>query len=519
MFRQRMDDILHTNVKTSHDRSTPCASQRNSPELGLGPQDSASQVRGPASPTPSLLLAYVPLTWKFDGHQFEHLEDVLRQSALREVPDHIREWVIVAMKLMVHTEVTKVYNVLSSKMYEHKKAFESLIQNNKTEHWLKEALLQTENGKLKDRVEVQDAHMMVLNDELSGTQATMLDISKEMMEIKSANTKLRHKLALLKASSITVMQGQTSGIVQSHKPHIKIAEPPHNLGKGSLEDWLQQLDIWMRWNEINDDEHKITTALLHLEGGTFTYMSEYATKAVARQALSTWKDFVNILKVNYRTLDPNKNVQQHLKEICAKTYPTMVSFAEQFCQWATKTNLGHTALIGYIAEHRSKEVRQAMVTRNSPGISDPITWLEYLDLCLQLEFKFRANKAGQRGMVTTSSSVPRALKDPNAMVVDRVSTLTKEQEGWLEKKLCRCPDPKYKGKFEMPKWGQATRAISTMASSTHSDDSKVRKEAVRAFITSYDVKGKEKEAELEPAVEAARITEVEDDEDFLQQVL
>ncbi|KZT10277.1 uncharacterized protein LAESUDRAFT_644464 [Laetiporus sulphureus 93-53] len=166
-----------------------------------------------------------------------------------------------------------------------------------------------------------------------------------------------------------------------------------------------------------------------------------------------------------------------------------------------------------------------MVTRDSLGISDPITWLEYLDLCLQLESKFRADKAGQRG------TAPRAPKDPNAMVVDRVSTLTKEQEGWLEKKLCvrcgkhpfifkqRCPDPKYKGKFEMPKRGQATRVISSNTASDISDDSKVRYEAVRAFIASYDAKEKEKEAEPEPAVEAARITEVEDDEDFLQRVL
>ncbi|KZT03153.1 uncharacterized protein LAESUDRAFT_762142 [Laetiporus sulphureus 93-53] len=422
--------------------------------------------------------------------KFEHLEDALRQSAPGEVPDHIREWVIVTMKLMVSTEVTKVYNVLRNKMYEHKKAFESLIQNNKSEHRLKEGMLQTEIGKLKDRILAQDAHMMVLNDELTGTQVAMLDTGKEMMEIKAANVKLRHELASLKASGITVMQGQTSGTVQSHKPHIKIAEPPHYSGKGSLEDWLQQLSIWMRWNEINDDEHKITTALLHLEGGAFTYMSKYATRAAAQQALGTWEDFVNILKVNYRTLDPDKDVQQHLKDICGKTYPTMVSSAEQFRQWATKTNLGHTALI------------------------------EYLDLCLQLESKFRADKAGQRGTVTTSSSsAPRAPKDPNAMVVDRVSTLTKEQEGWLEKKLCRCPDPKYKGKFEMPKGGQATRAISSNAASDISDDSKARYEAVHAFIASYDAKGKEKEAEPEPAVEAARITEVEDDEDFLRRVL
>ncbi|KZT10422.1 uncharacterized protein LAESUDRAFT_755931 [Laetiporus sulphureus 93-53] len=334
-FLQRMDDILHINIESAHDRSTPHASQHNSPEPALGLQDTASQVGGPASLTPSLVSAYVPPIWEFDEHQFEHLEDALRQSAPGEVPDHIREWVIIAMKLTVTTEIAKFYNVLG----------------NKIEHRLKEAVLQMEIGKLKDRILVQDAHMAVLNDELTGTQVAMLDTDKEMMEIKAANVKLQHELALLKASGVTMMQGQTSSMVQSHKPCIKIAEPPYYSGKGSLEDWLQQLSIWMRWNKINDDEHKITTALLHLEGGTFTYMSEYATKAAARQALGTWEDFVDILKVNYRTLDSDKDVQQHLKDICDKTYPTMVSFAEQFPQWATKTNLGHTALISYIAEH------------------------------------------------------------------------------------------------------------------------------------------------------------------------
>ena len=96
--------------------------------------------------------------------------------------------------------------------------------------------------------------MSTLNDELVGTQGAMLDMGKEMMGIKAANTKLHHELASLKASGVSTAQGHNSGMVQSHKPHIKIAESPHYSGKGSLEDWLQQLSIWMQWNEINDDE-------------------------------------------------------------------------------------------------------------------------------------------------------------------------------------------------------------------------------------------------------------------------
>ena len=410
-FRQRMEDVLRPNIETAaHDGSTPRASRPPSP--GLAPQNSASQVGGPSSPTPSLLPAYIPPAWSYDGHQYERLEDAIRQSAPGEVPDNIREWVIVVMKSMVDNELKKMYNVLGDKMYEHKRILEASIASAQTERRLKEAVLKSENEKLSDQIKAQDAHMATLNDEILGTQGAMIDMGKEMMEIKAANTKLRHELASLKASGVSTAQGHTSGTVQSHKLHVKIAEPPHYSGKGSLEDWLQQLGIWMRWNEINDDERRITMALLHLEGGAFTYMSEYATRAAARQSLGTWQDFVDILKVNYRTLDPDKDAQQHLKEICTKTYPTMVSFAEKFRQWATKTNLGHTALIGYIAEHRDKDVRQAMVTRDSLGIADPITWPEYLDLCLQLESKFRADKAGQRGTTMTSSQAPRARKDP-----------------------------------------------------------------------------------------------------------
>ncbi|KZT04067.1 uncharacterized protein LAESUDRAFT_761420 [Laetiporus sulphureus 93-53] len=115
------------------------------------------------------------------------------------------------------------------------------------------------------------------------------------------------------------------------------------------------------------------------------------------------------------------------------------------------------------------------------------------------------------------------------MDVDHVSQLTKEQESWLEKKLCvhcgkhpfvfkqKCPNPKYKGKLEMIRWGQATRVILAPPASSGSDNGKAREEAVHAFLTSYDVKEKDKEVEPEPAVEAARITEVESDEDFLWQ--
>ncbi|KZT07961.1 uncharacterized protein LAESUDRAFT_758089 [Laetiporus sulphureus 93-53] len=466
---------MHPNIE-AHDGSTPRASRQASPELR--PEDSASQVGGPPSPTPSLLPAYIPPAWSYAGQQYEHLEDAIRQSAPGEVPDNIREWVIVVMKSMVDNELKKMYNVLGDKMYEHKRILEASIASAQNERQLKEAVLKSENEKLSDRIKAQDAHMIVLNDEITTMQGSMLDMGKRMMELGSENTKLK---------------------VQSHYPCIKIAEPPHYSGKGSLEDWLQQLGIWMWWNEINDDERKITTVLLHLEGGAFTYMSEYATNAAAWQVLGTWEDFVNILKVNYRMLDPDKDVQQHLKEICAKTYPTMVFFTKQFWQWATKMNLGHTTLIGYITEHRSKENTSTSVYNSNPS-SGPTRQ----DSAEQQQHNHHKHQEPERiltqWMWTTSPNSPRNRK-----------------AGWKESSVQKCPDPKYKGKLEMPRQGQATRAISTPVASSSSDDGKVREEAVCAFLASYDAK--EKDAEPEPAVKAARITEVESDEDFLRRVL
>ncbi|KZT01273.1 uncharacterized protein LAESUDRAFT_763870 [Laetiporus sulphureus 93-53] len=136
------------------------------------------------------------------------------------------------------------------------------------------------------------------------------------------------------------------------------------------------------------------------------------------------------------TLDLEKDAQQKLKNIYSKVSLNMISFTEKFRQWAPKTNLSHTALIGYIVKHQPEKICNAMITHGSLRIADPVTWPEYLDLCLMLEAKFRADKAGTYNTAQPSSSTPHTRKDPDAMEVDELKELSKEQEQWLEKKLC-----------------------------------------------------------------------------------
>ena len=73
----------------------------------------------------------------------------------------------------------------------------------------------------------------------------MLDMGKEMMEIKAANTKLRHELASLKASGVSTAQGHTSGTVQLHKPARQDSRTSTLFGQrksGGLAPTTQHLD-------------------------------------------------------------------------------------------------------------------------------------------------------------------------------------------------------------------------------------------------------------------------------------
>ena len=75
-------------------------------------------------------------------------------------------------------------------------------------------------------------------------------------------------------------------------------DPPKFSGKGSkltLDQWTQQFGIWLRYQQFTDDNAKIMAALMFLEGGPLSYMSEYAVRAGNGQDLGTWNDFIQRL--------------------------------------------------------------------------------------------------------------------------------------------------------------------------------------------------------------------------------
>ena len=96
--------------------------------------------------------------------------------------------------------------------------------------------------------------------------------------------------------------GQVSSSNTQGGSRPKIGDPPKFKGKTremTVEQWLQKLGIWFRYQNTTTDDDKITTALLFLEGGAQAYMDDYAQKAADGISLGTWDDFVRRLHNGY----------------------------------------------------------------------------------------------------------------------------------------------------------------------------------------------------------------------------
>jgi hypothetical protein len=73
---------------------------------------------------------------------------------------------------------------------------------------------------------------------------------------------------------------------------IKIPPPPKFKGKSDLplESWLQQFGIWASYSQLQSDQ-LIAAALMHLKGGPFQFMTDYADRAARNLPLGTWAAF------------------------------------------------------------------------------------------------------------------------------------------------------------------------------------------------------------------------------------
>jgi hypothetical protein len=164
----------------------------------------------------------------------------------------------------------------------------------------------------------------------------------------------------------------------------------------------------------------------------------------------------------------------------------------------------------------------------------PVHWAQYLDYALNIEARMR-DLTGTTRTQTTTTATPSA-KTSNAMDVDAIrkadqekKPLNAKQRKWYEDSLCikcgkhkpkyatPCPEPKYKGKYDLPKRqdkGKKAEVRAVNSQNTNSSDSQsttlpaesTELHALRAQV-----------AALQQQMTTARIEEVvNNDQDFQQ---
>lgn len=522
------DTVLGGSAAQHHSGSTPRPSRPPSPT-----ESSAA-----GSPTPSLAPAYVPPSYTWNGTEYATLEEAIQASAGNIRPEFV-DWVTTVTKSFLARDLAAVYNALGDKMYEQRNT--ARLQINGLAQQLQAT--QEQNRLLQERVtqaEVGLAQEKQANDTLHKNQDVLLAaVQKLSAEVTTLRTEVTGARIAGTFANTSSAPRPSALAPSSHRP--KVADPPKYKGNKSgdltLEQWLQKMGLWFRYQNIQSDEDRITTALMYLEGGAHSFMDDYAERASIGQNLGTWEEFVKRLQTGYRQMSPEKSAQQSLDELCAKQHSSMASFAEGFRLHAVKSGYANVELIRRIDQQRSREMRMVMTT---VAQIQPVetTWEKYLAWALDIKMKMREDgkKYG-----ASSNTTRTTQKDPNAMdtsTVDRKpEKMSKEQLEWQAKGLCfrcgkhprlakgqRCRTPKYTGYYEFPAKVSSTtaRVVDEEAEEKKDTTTMTRDDFIRAATQLFDQKsgkGKGKETKEVKEVAAARIVEVEDEADFLLSTL
>ena len=475
------------------------------------------------SPTESLHAATQSNEWTFNGMTFDSLDAAAAFAAEQSnIPAYIRDWVLVCFATYAQRDHAATFNMLGHKITEHRalareetkvyarKIFDlderlSRMEQDRLRLGLKVSELQAENRRRSEEtMELKRQVEVLANNDQVFQQAVKF--------LKDENQDLRNQINALRTAGISppvprftaptpqptqplppvfppppppgppmppfppappapvAPQQPVQPTSNDKKP--KIPDPPKFAGKDkgsklTLDQWLQKMNIWIRYQGFVQDNSKIIAALMFLEEGPLSYMSEYSQRASDGRDLGTWAEFVARLSTGYRDYSPEKTARAKLEEHCAKKHATLTAFAEQFRLHAHKSGYSDAELIARIERHLSQQIRGHMITlKTIDPTRIPTAWEGYLEFVLGQEAEFRTARDPSQSTSHTNVSTP--AKDPNAMDIDAVrqspqqQDLTQEQHTWWEKKLCfrcgkhpyvkgeKCRNPKHKGWFKLP---------------------------------------------------------------------
>jgi hypothetical protein len=351
-----------------------------------------------------------PSSYLFEGQTVSLDELVSRSARHHQIPDDIANWVKTVTREISRTNILLVYNTLGKRMYRHKDAIVNDIghfYDIKKQHKAnllaintgfpqdldsiradirridgEITVLKQADGFRKDKIQWQGNDMDTLNANFQVMIAAMTKMSSDNQALCAQVEQLEQRQFTSVPSASFVpnapmppvthpfmlgSQAQAAPPAPSSAPavpsapssqhtRVRVNSPPKFSGndkKQTLEHWLRQIGVWMRFNAITSDKQRITTALMHLEGGVLEYCNMFLQAASLGQPLGTWDAFVKFLETGYRDMAPAKRAQELLKQHCSKKHESISKFAEDFCSLAVKSKYSDVELIRRIDEQRN----------------------------------------------------------------------------------------------------------------------------------------------------------------------
>jgi hypothetical protein len=566
----RLEILDAQRVQTPSGSGTPAATPAHT---SARPSVHPSPAPGPST-RPRLQVWEHATTYKFNGQQYSLDKMICLSAASHHVGPELAQWVKDVIRETTRVELSHTYNVLAQVHYNHTDKYEPLVDSMATK--IKEihkgaAQRFHEIGQDTEKIKRNMNTYLQLNEicckeiadlrrDFDALYANMQATTQAMNLLSRQNIELRQKIHDLEnrpvpapvvynapAPVFAPVPGPAPGAPTAPVTPAPAAQPPTvptarlctadapkysgNDKKQTLEQWLLQLGVWMRVNQILLDEQRVATAIMQLEGGAAEYAHDYLERAAGGLPLGTWIDFVRFMQIGYRDMAPARRAQELLEAHCAKRHDSMTKFAEEFRSLAQKSGYSDVELIRRIDEQRSHRLRNIMISAElgHPG-SLPTTWPAYLDHVLGIEARIR----DMSSTTCTRTQGGSSSKPADSMDVDAVrkeeqerKPLNAEQRKWYDKSMCvycgkhkpkfgtPCKNPKYKGRFEIPKRRKAEKTKTRVVDSQDTD-SPDSQSTTGPTLSDQIAALQAQVAALQLQVTTARIKEVADKLDFVQ---
>lgn len=220
-------------------------------------------------------------------------------------------------------------------------------------------------------------------------------------ELEKLRTLVNTDNALLSTLNNQVQQIPVSTQTGSSSRQPKIGEPPEFSGTGEkvkFTEWMNKITLWIVHENIVTDKARISVAMGKLSGPAAQYMEPWIKKLTTGQAIGTWDEFVDELKVQYGQKDEKEGAKKELTALFSNkdlAHKDFTRYAERFRTLGRLTGYDDELLIDKLLHVIEKDMRLVLIGWKSNN-KVPTDWKKFLDLLLNIYKEVHPEKAEGR---------------------------------------------------------------------------------------------------------------------------